>query len=115
MALNVLATANAVADYWASLGASFSLHTGNPGAAGTANEAAGGGYARQTTTWGAASGGTVTGSKITFDVVAGTYTHLCRWNGSTLRDIIDNPDVTINPAGKVEVTPSCPATYAAWT
>lgn len=115
MSLRVLATANSAADHWASLGATYSLHTGNPGSAGTANEATGGGYSRQTTTWGAASGGVVTGSQLTFTVVAGSYTHMCRWSGSTLRDIIDTADATVSPAGEVKVTPSSDAGYVAWT
>jgi hypothetical protein len=106
MALRVAATANSVATHWASLGTTYSLHTGNPGAAGTANEATGGGYARQSTTWGSASAGVVTGSQMTFEVAAGTYTHMCRWNGTTLLDIIDTVDAEVSPAGQVKVTPS---------
>lgn len=107
----ILNTANLLADYWATLGATYSLHTGPPGAAGTANEASGGGYARQTTTWGAASGGVVTGSQLTFDVLNNTYTHACRWNGTTLRDIIDITDVILSPAGQVKFTPSSQIPY----
>lgn len=35
----------------------ISLHTGDPGSSGTANEVSGGGYARQSATFGAAAGG----------------------------------------------------------
>lgn len=69
----------------AALGASISLHTGNPGTTGT-NEAAGGSpaYARKTTTWsGGASDGAVNGSPVVFDAPAGEYTWLGVWNGST--------------------------------
>lgn len=115
MALNVLATANAVATAWADLGDEYSLHTGNPGSSGTANEATGGGYSRQTTTWGSASGGKVTGSQMTFPVAAGDYTHMCRWDGSTLRDIIDTVDAEVSPDGEIKVTPSSgDALYSAW-
>ncbi|SUA72644.1 Uncharacterised protein [Nocardia otitidiscaviarum] len=100
------AVKNAQANNWASLGASYSLHTADPGVDGTANEASGGGYARQTTTWGAAAGGVVTGSQLVFTVNAGTYTHMCRWNGTTLLNILDTPDATVSPAGEVKVTPS---------
>ncbi|WP_280393362.1 phage tail fiber protein [Nocardia wallacei] len=106
MAIRVAATANAVAQAWADLGATYSLHTGDPGASGTVNEASGGGYARQTTTWGTPSGGVITGSQLTFNVVAANYTHMCRWSGSTLRDIIDTVDAAITPDGQIKVTPS---------
>jgi len=68
-----------------SLGASVSLHTGDPGTTG-ANEVTGGSpaYARKTTSWtGGTSDGVVTGTAVVFDVPAGTYTHLGLWNGST--------------------------------
>lgn len=114
MTLNVLTTANAMADYWATRGTTYSLHTGNPGAAGTANELSGGGYARQSTTFGSASGGKVTGSQLSFQVL-GAVTHMCRWNGSTLVDILDTVDATVSPAGQLKVTPSFDANYVAWT
>lgn len=67
------------------LGNSISLHTGDPGTTG-ANEVTGGSpaYARKTTTWaGGAVDGVVSGSAVTFDVPAGTYTWTGQWNGST--------------------------------
>ncbi|WP_433660808.1 phage tail fiber protein [Nocardia sp. CA-128927] len=100
------AVKNSMADHWASLGASYSLHTGDPGAGGTSNEATGGGYARQTTTWGAAVAGTVTGTQLVFTVPAGSYTHMCRWNGATLLTVLDTTDAVVSPAGEVKVTPS---------
>ncbi|WP_433658008.1 phage tail fiber protein [Nocardia sp. CA-128927] len=100
------AVKNGMADHWATLGNTYSLHTGDPGAGGTANEATGGGYTRQPTTWGAAVGGTVTGSQLVFQVVAGSYTHMCRWNGTTLLTVLDTPDAAVSPAGEVKVTPS---------
>ncbi|QXW03993.1 phage tail fiber protein [Rhodococcus globerulus] len=112
MALSIVATANSVANHWASLGASYSLHTGHPGAAGTANEATGGGYARQATTWGSAALGVVTGSQMVFPVAAGSYTYMCRWSGSTLLDVIDTTDVTVSPAGEAKVTPKYTAPYS---
>ena len=50
---------------------SVSLHTADPGGTG-ANEITGGAYARQTPSWAAASGGSVsTDADMTFDVPAG--------------------------------------------
>jgi len=67
------------------LGNYISLHTGDPGTTG-ASEATGGSpaYARKQTTWtGGASDGTVSGSQVTFDVPAGTYTHIGIWTAAT--------------------------------
>lgn len=67
------------------LGAYISLHTGDPGTTGAA-EATGGSpaYARKLTTWaGGASDGSVPGSQVTFDVPAGTYTHMGIWSAAT--------------------------------
>lgn len=99
------AVKNSMADHWASLGASISAHTGDPGTTG-ANEVTGGGYARQTTTWGAASGGVTTGSQVTIPVPATTVTHTGRWNGSTFLGGVDTTDATITPAGELKVTPT---------
>lgn len=97
---------NEMANHWAAQGNTYSMHTGDPGAAGTSNEATGGSYARQATTWGTATGGTVTGSQLTFPAAAGTYTHMGRWNGSTFLGSFDTADATLTPAGEVKVTPS---------
>ncbi|MET8314796.1 hypothetical protein ABZU78_11810 [Rhodococcus erythropolis] len=99
-----VATANKAATDFAAQGSTFSLHTANPGASGTANEATGGSYARQTATPGTAALGVVQWSQMTFPVPAGTFTHMCRWSGSTLIEVIDNPDITISPAGESKVT-----------
>lgn len=97
------ARANAIADFIASLGNSFSLHTSSPGSAGTANEATGGGYARKTGTYPAASAGETETAEMVFNVTAGTFTHACRWNGTALVEVIDNPDITISPAGEAKL------------
>jgi hypothetical protein len=61
-----------------------SLHTADPGTTGT-SETSGGSpaYARKSITWGTASGGSIAGGTITFDVAAGTYTHLGYWDAVT--------------------------------
>lgn len=64
---------NAVADLVASDVVSISLHSGDPGAAGTSNELTGGSpaYARKTPSWSAASGGIAAlSAALTFDVPA---------------------------------------------
>lgn len=60
----------------------ISLHTADPSTTGT-NEATGGSYARQQTTWGSASSGSRAGSQVTFSVPAGTYTHWGIWSASS--------------------------------
>ncbi|RAL31137.1 phage tail fiber protein [Rhodococcus sp. AQ5-07] len=97
-------TANSLATYIGSLGTSFSLHTGSPGATGISNEASGSGYARQTGTFGTATLGIVSTAQMVFPVAANTYTHMCRWSGSSLIEVIDNPDITISPSGEAKVT-----------
>lgn len=63
----------------------ISLHTGDPGVTG-ASEATGGApaYARKQTAWaGGAVDGVVSGSSVSIDVPAGTYTHLGIWSAAT--------------------------------
>lgn len=108
---------NAVANAVVALGNSISLHSADPGTTG-ANEIAGGGYTRKTTTWGAAAvasgNSTSTGSTMQFDVEANDVaSHYGVWNGGTFlygRPL--TPGVTINAVGngKVDVTPTY--TYA---
>ncbi len=77
-ASNVLNVRFGAGTYLAPVGHTTSLHTGDPGPTDTpANEASGGGYARQTTTFGTSSGGNAIPSTntITFpNMNAGTYT-----------------------------------------
>ncbi|MFD0902324.1 phage tail fiber protein [Actinomadura sediminis] len=64
----------------------ISLHTADPGSAGT-SEVVGGSYARQSVTWGAAASGVKSNSAdLVFNVPAGTtVTHVGGWDGSTFR------------------------------
>ena len=65
----------------------ISLHTGAPGAEGTANEVTGGdpAYARQSVTWSAASGGNLDSSnQPVFNVPASTtVSHWAAWTASS--------------------------------
>lgn len=83
-------TKNSLAAAYAGLGTWVSVHTATPGTTG-ASELSGGSpaYARKQTTWGTPTAGVVTGSEVTFDVPAGTYTHWGLWSaatGGTFRD-----------------------------
>lgn len=107
MAIAVTATKNALANAYAAQGAFVSLHTASPGANG-ANEATGGSpaYGRKQTTWGAASGSTVSGSEVTFDVPAGSYTHWGLWSAATGGTFLDggplSAAVTLSAQGQVK-------------
>lgn len=94
------------------LGNTISLHTADPGTTG-ASEATGGSpaYARKTTTWtGGASDGSVVGSQVTFDVAAGTYTHMGIWNGSTfIAGFALSASATFGAQGQLLVTPTITA------
>lgn len=68
------ATHQAAADGMKALGAYVSLHTSTGGGTTGANEASGGSYARQLTTWTSGSTGTVTGTAVTIPCAAATYT-----------------------------------------
>lgn len=69
----VTAGRNARASATAALVVSVSLHTADPGAAGTTAEWTGGGYARRAPSWGAASAGVVgLSSALTFTGPAST-------------------------------------------
>lgn len=77
------ATKNAAVNAIAGLGVYISAHTADPGTTGT-SEVAGGSYARQATTWGAASAGVRAGSQISASIPAGTtITHWGIWSAST--------------------------------
>ena len=111
MAIAVPATREALATHYTSLAGYIGLHTGNPGTTG-ANEATGGGYARQPITWatGDASDGVKTATQVAISVPAGTYTHVSLWSaatGGTLRDTHDLPtDVVMSVPGELRVTPT---------
>lgn len=109
------ATLEAAAQAVADLGDRISMHTGDPGTTG-ANEATGGGYSRQTTTWSAGgSDGTITGSQVTVPVAAGTYTHFGVWSsGGTFRGgkALPGGSVVMGSAGNIKFTPTVSAAAA---
>lgn len=111
MAIAVNATKEALATAYTGLGTWISLHTADPGSTGT-SEASGGSpaYARKQTTWTAgASDGVSSGSQVTFDVPAGTYTHVGIWSASTSGTFVDKcaiSSTTLSGQGQVLVTPT---------
>jgi len=74
---------NIMVDAIAAAGTYISAHTADPGSTGT-SEVAGGSYARQQTTWGAASSGDRVGSQVSIPIPAGTtVTHWGIWSASS--------------------------------
>ena len=110
MAIAVTATKNSLCANYASLGNYISIHTASPGGTG-ANEASGGSpaYARQATTWGSASASTITGSQVTINLAAGTYTYAGIWTLATAGTFVDQVSIsstTLGAQGQLLVTPS---------
>ncbi|QKT13946.1 hypothetical protein HUN07_04355 [Rhodococcus sp. W8901] len=87
-----------------------SVHTSDPGPTGLA-EASGGApaYARVATTWGAPANGQMTGSQVTVNLPAGTYTHAGLWSAATAGTFIDKVAITemkLSAQGTLLITPT---------
>lgn len=114
MAIAVTTTKNTMATYYGTQGTWIGLATGAPGATTTpSNEVTGGSpaYARKQTTWGAASGGAITGTAVTIDTPAATVTYIILASASTVAsaNMIDNASVTsvvMSGQGQIVVTPT---------
>jgi hypothetical protein len=110
MAIAVTATKNALCTTYSQQGSWISLHTASPGGTG-ANEASGGSpaYARQQTTWGSASNSQISGSQVTINVPAGTYTYAGLWTaqtGGTFVDQVQISSTTLGAQGTLLITPT---------
>lgn len=78
------------------------LHSGDPGASGTANEIAG---ASGAIAFGQASNGTRTQSAdVSINVPAGTVSHYSLWSGATLKDAGSLPAETYAQPGKANIS-----------
>ncbi|MFI6168861.1 hypothetical protein ACIBCN_18920 [Nocardia sp. NPDC051052] len=116
MAIAVPTTRQALADAYKNLTgtntAFVSIHTGDPGATGDREASSGTpAYVRKQTTWTSGSGGVITGSLVTIDVPAGTYTHVGLWktvNGGA-PDFLDKVAIsatTVGAQSQILVTPT---------
>jgi hypothetical protein len=85
----------------------ISLHSGDPGSAGTANEVTGGGYSRQSCTFAsAASGEKALSADVTFATPANqSVTHIGFWASSTFRTSAarSSGDATASAGGAYKV------------
>jgi hypothetical protein len=112
MAIAVVASRNALATYYGSQASWINLATGDPGTTATpANEASGGSpaNARKQTTWGTAAASAITGSEVTIDLAAGTYTHMLlatASSGATMFDKATITSTTLGSQGQVKLTPT---------
>lgn len=106
------ASKEAAADTIIGLGTYISLHTADPGTTG-ASEATGGSpaYARKATAWAAdtTDDGVRTGSEVTIDLPAGTYTHFGLWSAATAGTFVGGGTITsttLSGQGQIKVTPT---------
>ncbi len=93
----------------------LSLHSGDPGGAGTSNEVSGGGYARQSCTFAAAANGArALTANVDFTTPANqSITVLGFWAGSTFRGSKAlTGDLLANSAGQYRVTTATQLTLA---
>jgi hypothetical protein len=116
MAIAVTTTKNTMATYYGTQGTWIGLATANPGSVATptaSTEVTGGSpaYARKQTTWGAASGGAITGTAVTIDTPAATVTYIILASAAVVAtaNMIDNAAVTsvvMSGQGQIVVTPT---------
>lgn len=104
---------NSAADGVAAVAEYISAHTANPGSGGT-SEVTGGTYARQQTTWGAASNGSRVGTEVSIPVPGGTtVTYWGLWtavSGGTFKGAwaLSEPEV-FSADGTLDHTPTITA------
>lgn len=109
------ATHQSASNAIAGLGSYISLHTSTGGGTTGANEATGGGYARQATAWTANGTGGNNGSQVTIPCAAGTYTEAGIWSASTAGTFVGSNtftggNVVVSGSGaSILVTPSITA------
>lgn len=106
------ATLNTLATDYITLGSWVGLATASPGpTASPTGEASSGSpaYARVNTTWGTVSGGASTGSAVTINVSAATYTYMLLASNSSGANMVDNVSITsvvMGAQGQIVVTPT---------
>jgi hypothetical protein len=88
---------NAIVDYSASRLTYASAHTGDPSTTG-ANEASGGGYAREALSFGAAASQIAEATLVEITVPAGTYTHI-GFNSAAIAGTFRGSDVVRDSNG----------------
>lgn len=110
MAIATTTQKNTLVTSYIGAGTWISVHTADPGTTGT-SEATGGSpaYARKQTTWGGAASSASTGSAVTIDLPAGTYTFIGLWTAATAGTFLDKAAITsttLGAQGQLVVTPT---------
>lgn len=107
------ATKNAAVDAITALGNWIALHVGDPGTTGASEVTNSGGstYARQQSTFPAASAGATTGSEVTFgNIPAAAYGYWGAWSavsaGTFRHGGALTPSMTLGGPGTLKVTPT---------
>lgn len=106
------ATLNSLASTYAGYGSWIGLATASPGTTSTPSGEASGGspaYARIQTTWSAGSTGVQSGTAVTINVAAATYTYMLTASSSSGNNMQDNvtiTSVTMGAQGQIVVTPT---------
>ena len=107
------ATLNEAVEAVSALGSWISAHTGDPSTTG-ANEVTGGSYAREQTTWGAASSGDQTGSEVSVSIPGGnTVSYWGIWSASSGGTFVGgfaiSPSEGFGADGILNITPTIDA------
>jgi hypothetical protein len=108
--VNVSSTAQSLSNDYADMGAWIGLATDDPGTTTTpANEASGGNYSRQKTTWTSGDGGVNQGSPVTINLPSGAYPYLILCADASGQTMIDNCKISgavLNSDGQIVVIPT---------
>lgn len=114
--VNVLDTAQIIAEDFSALGDWIGVCTGVPGNSETVNNEATGGnpaYARQTTDWTQHTNGSVTGSVVSLNLPPGTYPYMIMCSQSTGNNMMDwcilPTPIIVTEQRTVKVTPNITA------
>jgi len=106
------ATLTSLAAAYAGYGNWIGLATASPGTSSTPTGEASGGspaYARVQTTWSAGSAGVQSGTAVTINVPAATYTYMLIASSSSGNNMTDNASITsvvMGAQGQIVVTPT---------
>jgi hypothetical protein len=112
MAIAVGATRQVLATAYGGTGTWIGVCTADPGTTATPTGEATGGtpsYARKQTTWTPGSTGTLSGTAVTIDVAAATYTYILLASATSGNNMVDKASVTsvvMSAQGQIVVTPS---------
>lgn len=112
MAIAVATSRNSMATYYGTQASWIGVATSDPGTSSTPSGEASGGspaYARKQTTWGTAASSAITGSAVTIDLAAATYTFMILATASSGNNMWDKASITsttLGSQGQLIITPT---------